>query len=459
MAEPNDYEAEFNQACDELYYSMLDADARHCSSQLDLWLKRHWNNPRIGHSIRNHGTIARLALSKNNGCFMHLETKEGEINHIVLLIHGIKDPGAWQQVSRTLEEATTGLRVIRLRFGVWSALAFISPLPFFLIAQARLKREIVSADHAHNHPRISIIAHSFGTFLVLRLLRKNTHLKLWKLIFCGSVAADLADWSPIAHKVGHNPKASPNRDARTTDHYIVNDCGTADIWPLVGAASGWYYGMAGVLGFNETYVRNRFHDGGHSLFFDDAFVQKYWKSFLVDDRFERSTKVQGKDIKAPYSWLYYSGVRWLVRVAAILPLIVCFWLGIYFLQPAAANLFRRFDTRTVFEWKQNTQLIASLPTFRQLPVKGNAWVTNRKSLLRVLRELDLDLNDTLETNREALVKAVEIAPSYELDPAHNISLHDVDVLILDQIKQDIDALRNAIRSEAARRGVEIDGSP
>ena len=41
----------------------------------------------------------------------------------------------------------------------------------------------------HRDADCSIIAHSFGTFVVARILRDNTDLELDRIIFCGSVVS------------------------------------------------------------------------------------------------------------------------------------------------------------------------------------------------------------------------------------------------------------------------------
>jgi hypothetical protein len=60
----------------------------------------------------------------------------------------------------------------------------------------------------------------------------------------------------------------------------VNDCGTRDIWPVF---AGWVttgYGSSGCFGFGHTRVKDRFFDVGHSGFFAESFIEKYWKPYL-----------------------------------------------------------------------------------------------------------------------------------------------------------------------------------
>ena len=67
-------------------------------------------------------------------------------------------------------------------------LEFLLPVGFFRKRAAELVwTQIQRATQMYPQAEISIIAHSFGTFIVAHLLQKQFMLKLNRIIFCGSV--------------------------------------------------------------------------------------------------------------------------------------------------------------------------------------------------------------------------------------------------------------------------------
>jgi hypothetical protein len=268
-------------------------------------------------------SMANRRLAPDSQGTQHHLRKTG-YSHVIALVHGIRDIGAWQHSVSCELESQRGVRVVQIRYGLFSAWRFLCPLPVFF---GRPTRRVVTGLNnlrsEYPNAKISVIAHSFGTFLLLRALKNDPLIQLWKVVFCGSVADDLANWSEYRHRVGDGKR--PTRD------FIVNDCGTGDWWPVLGRAFGWFYGMAGTVGFSEEYVTNRFHrgsDGGrgsHSLYFDRQFVAKYWKPFLIDDKpLCVGTGRQGEHLPTPVRALYYPVLQWASRLVNI---------GVWFLLP------------------------------------------------------------------------------------------------------------------------------
>jgi V8-like Glu-specific endopeptidase len=106
------------------------------------------------------------------------------------------------------------------------------------------------------------------------VLEEFQDVSVWRIVFCGAVVKQSFQWERVAAQVG-------DRDDSDKAKYIVNDCGNADPWPAIAAKTGWRYGNAGTDGFSGPYVTNRFHHGGHGLFFDETFIREYWMPFLL----------------------------------------------------------------------------------------------------------------------------------------------------------------------------------
>jgi len=184
------------------------------------------------------------------------------------------------------------------KFGWFRALRFIAPWDAAKAPMQRVYREYENIKREYPDAKVSVIAHSFGTHLLTKLLLKHPHMKVWRIILCGSVVKQDFEWEQVRDRFG---------EANAKTGFIVNDCGNRDPWPVVGKLAGWRYGNAGTDGFGGVYVEDRFHDGGHGLFFDERFIETYWKSFIIDGHVLPGTAKQGE------------GIPWYVRCLQKLP--------------------------------------------------------------------------------------------------------------------------------------------
>lgn len=261
------------------------------------------------------------AVSKPVSLDLNYGMSKDEYTHVIALVHGIRDIGAWQSTV-SAELASSGTVVSQIRFGLYPALRFLFPISLAGPPIRKVVQELNDLKNEYPKAKISVIAHSFGTYVLIRALRADPNLKLWKIVFCGSVMDDQFRWVELKHRVGDGER--PTRD------FIVNDCGTADHWPVVGSAFGWFYGMAGSTGFSESMIKNRFFrakngkGGGHSLYFDNGFVRNNWRPFLIDDKApQNGDGTQGEHLSFLVRLLYHSWVRWICKLIAVLA-----WVGI-----------------------------------------------------------------------------------------------------------------------------------
>ena len=126
-------------------------------------------------------------------------------------------------------------------------------------------------QHSKGSFKISIIAHSFGTYCFVKLLEQNPELRFHKVILCGSVVPDLFDWARYAHQIDYE---------NSSGFQVINDCGMKDVLPVFAKSITWGYGSAGRFGFGHPRVKDRYFNIGHSGFFDEKFVRTYWLPYL-----------------------------------------------------------------------------------------------------------------------------------------------------------------------------------
>jgi hypothetical protein len=241
------------------------------------------------------------------------QPNEGDalVEDVVLLIHGIRSFGAWhQKVQRVI--GSPKLRVVAPKYGWFPALRFIVPWDTSPRAMDRIYQEYLNAKSAFPNARISVIAHSFGTHLFTKLLQKFKSVRPWRVILCGSVVQQDFQWAGVADQVGP-------ADVTDKARFIVNDCGNHDAWPVLAASAGWRYGNAGTDGFGSALVRDRFHQGNHTLFFDEAFIKKYWKPFIEEGRYVEGDANQGEGVPG---WLRLLGRLRLRYLQILLPMLL-----------------------------------------------------------------------------------------------------------------------------------------
>lgn len=185
---------------------------------------------------------------------------------VAITIHGIRARGEWQkQLAPIL--ARHDFIPYPLDYGRFSAPAFL----------LKFQRERKLAWFHHEYDRIcsqerivrpSVIAHSFGAYLVAQLLERYSEVKFDKVIFAGSIANESFDWADAIEK---------NRIL-----CVRNEYATRDIWPAVAK---WVISDAGTSGSNgfscgpHLYLSQEPFKIGHSgTFFDGHFIE--WIQYL-----------------------------------------------------------------------------------------------------------------------------------------------------------------------------------
>ena len=104
---------------------------------------------------------------------------------------------------------------------------------------------------------------------------------------------------------------------------IINECGIRDIWPVLAESSTWGYGASGTFGFGAPGVSDRFHQCGHSDYFTEEMVTKYWLPW-----FERAEMIRtGHDTSSPHYWSFLTVAK-IKYVALFLILVLLGWLAL-----------------------------------------------------------------------------------------------------------------------------------
>jgi len=186
---------------------------------------------------------------------------------LVVSIHGIRTRGAWQKVVNS-ELQKQGFRHELLDYGYFTAIQLLLPwsrrkkVEWFRSEYERLTLETGSLP--------SVIAHSFGTYIVARALETYPEIRFDRVIFCGSIVRRDFDWDSLLEsaRVGA----------------VLNDWSGRDPWVKLAAWLIPDAGASGASGFEccapgiYQRARSRF---GHSDYFYPLNYIRNWVPFLA----------------------------------------------------------------------------------------------------------------------------------------------------------------------------------
>lgn len=217
---------------------------------------------------------------------------------VVVSLHGIRTKGAWQEsLSRLLGQA--GYSYDPWKFGFFRAISMVNPrarrekVNWFLERYSRLRSET-------DEP-ISIVAHSFGSYILAAALRQYPQIKFDRIILCGSIVPVDYDWESVILKRG---QAS----------VVLNQFGRRDIWVRLAEWVVSDAGPSGHQGFKNTVsgrvTQQDFADYTHSQYFYDLNFKENWIPFLRTGR------------ASPQVNLVSGKVNWKFRLVLAIALVV-----------------------------------------------------------------------------------------------------------------------------------------
>jgi hypothetical protein len=187
----------------------------------------------------------------------------------VISLHGIRTHGVWQKTITPLL-SKKGWTVHPLDYGRFG-------LHKFCRAKARnakidwFRDEYTRIYDGTDPNRPSIIAHSFGTYIVAAALEKYEAIRFNKIIFCGSIVDPNYPWLTILN----NDQAKQVR----------NDYGRLDLWSKLADLAVSDAGPSGAEGFktkDPRIINKEFKKYKHSDYFNELHFRSYWIPFIEE---------------------------------------------------------------------------------------------------------------------------------------------------------------------------------
>ena len=225
----------------------------------------------------------------------HLPNKQ-----LVITLHGIRTFAPWQKELAD-ELGKAGFFTKSLQYGYFSGLKMIRPnqrkkqLDWFRDQYALIRKE-----YPDTIP--SIIAHSFGTYIIAKTLEAFDGIKFDQMILCGSIIPQDYDWQALFGS-GQVKR-------------VLNECARKDF--VVQAAPYFIQdaGPSGVYGFdqsNNVFLCQRFIDKfGHSDYLHVLNFTENWFPFLKGG----SPPKDRPSLNKGFNWKF-----WFARITMLMCLI------------------------------------------------------------------------------------------------------------------------------------------
>lgn len=197
---------------------------------------------------------------------------ETQIRPAVVALHGIRTQAAWQRAFLEVA-ARHGLdpHVDRWNFGYFSVVRFL--VPWARLAKVRWFREAFQQEFreaGNSGPMLpSIVAHSFGTYILGNALLRYPYLRFDKVLLCGSILPRAFPWDLLLE--------------RGQVQAVRNEYGRHDVWTR---AVGWFVpgtGPSGLEGFSAQHLRmeQEVFSFEHSEYFERGHMEQRWMPFLM----------------------------------------------------------------------------------------------------------------------------------------------------------------------------------
>lgn len=194
---------------------------------------------------------------------------------LVISVHGILTAARWQKsLSDTLSHY--GIKHRAHDFGRYGLIRFAMNSSrqrrineFYDFYGGLVREQGTGIDLTDYRSRPSIIAHSFGAYIVGYAMQKYPDIRFDKVILCGSILPVDFDWSSLFH--------------RDQVNFVRNEYGLLDRWTSIVGSFIPATGASGTEGFHSlsTVVsQERFEYFNHSDYFHKLHIEHHWLPVL-----------------------------------------------------------------------------------------------------------------------------------------------------------------------------------
>jgi pimeloyl-ACP methyl ester carboxylesterase len=160
-------------------------------------------------------------------------------DQLIILVHGIRTRAMWQNPLKA-EFEKAGLKVELTNFDYFDLISFLVPLKYFRNKKiARISKQLRQAISLYSDPNVSVLAHSFGSYIIAEILAAEPDLKLHRVVFCGSIVPfDHPFITQLGPRIRTRVVNDVGRRWRTASRQATDTLGHMDFafleWKIVG---------------------------------------------------------------------------------------------------------------------------------------------------------------------------------------------------------------------------------
>jgi len=192
----------------------------------------------------------------------------------IITVHGIRRTNRWYEHLPTIKETQEhNIEILYFDYDYFSFRKFLRKKHRELIITKFCDFYNKNITDTANPP--SVIAHSFGTYIVYQAMKKYDVIKFNKIIFCGSILSENIDFRPLIRRKQFfalkNDHGTLEWYLKFTKRIIDKDCG-----------------QAGKIGFldipidKQQMILNSENYKSHSEYFLPLHMQINWMTFLTN---------------------------------------------------------------------------------------------------------------------------------------------------------------------------------
>jgi serine/threonine protein kinase len=195
------------------------------------------------------------------------------IAQAVVTLHGIRTHAKWQRAfSEVASRAGWHCCLDRWNFGYFSVFRLV--VPWSRLAKVRWFRETYHDEFGEQATspltieRPSIVAHSFGTYILGNALMRYPYLRFNRVLLCGSILPEDFPWDLLID--------------RGQVQAVRNEYGARDVWTRIARIGVRGTGPSGLVGFSCKHERleQEMFDFSHSEYFEKGHMEQKWLPFL-----------------------------------------------------------------------------------------------------------------------------------------------------------------------------------
>jgi len=194
---------------------------------------------------------------------------------LLISVHGIRTHAPWQKLVGEVA-ADWNIKVVSFEYGYFTAPQFLlgpsrkkKVRQFYDWYASALRENQDKVDIGDFKKRPSVVAHSFGTYILVNCMLKRRDVKFDKIILCGSILPEDFDWSILF--------------GRDQVNCVRNECGHQDFWAGMVGTLVPNTGSSGKKGF--TFKSGNFKQEHFEFEHSDSLVRQHmrtgWFPFLT----------------------------------------------------------------------------------------------------------------------------------------------------------------------------------